>query len=501
MRVKRLYCVGLFLFIVIAAFGCKPEIDSFSPETNPVSMRVDSGPKVFNIETTMTNLNYKWVLDNVQQSSTTKSFIYTPTLADIGSHTLKVTASNSDGSVSVVWLIGVELFSPIWDRSYGGNGDDVAMAVQQTADGGYILAGYSNSTNISGTINHGDYDFYVVKLNNNGDVQWQALYGGSGLDKAHGITQTSDGGYIVVGSSQSQDIPGTANHGGSDFYVLKLSSSGAVQWQGLYGGSSDDCGMALQVTQDGGYAIAGYTSSSLLAYDGRLIKLNSLGTMTWEKTYDTGKMESIYAIKETVNIGGIANGFILTGTKNAISGWVVRTDTAGNILWQQTYGGSSILGCMLLGVQQVADGSFVVTGWVQKYIKKGNNKPDACTIKYSASGVKVWETLSGGISWDAASALEIMPGWSRYILTGKTQSDELPGSSGLPQVGDFDVYIGMLDASGTCIYQERCGDNDFDDSGNAIVSESGDPDGFLIAGQKGGVNAHDVYLLLYKINK
>ena len=116
MRVKRLYSVGLFLFIVIAAFGCKPEIDSFSPETNPVSMRVGSGPKVFNIETTMTNIKYKWVLDNVQQSSTTKSFIYTPTLADIGSHTLKVTASNSNGSVSHVWLIGVELFSPIWDH-------------------------------------------------------------------------------------------------------------------------------------------------------------------------------------------------------------------------------------------------------------------------------------------------------------------------------------------------------------------------------------------------
>jgi hypothetical protein len=499
MGMKRQYYIGLFLVIVLAAFGCNPPaINSFSP-TSPVSMRANT-TQIFTVNVTGNNLKYTWVLDNIPQVLT-KSFSYTPTTADIGSHTLKVTVSNADGSVSNVWKIGVQLFQPVWEKSYGGSGDDVATAVQQTADSGYILAGYSNSTNISGTVNHGDYDFYVLKLTATCAVEWQGLYGGSGLDKAHGIAQTSDGGYIVVGSSQSGDITGAANHGGSDFYVLKLTSTGAVQWQGLYGGSGDDFGLALQVSQNGAYAFSGYSSSSLLASDGRLIKLNSFGTVILDKTYDTGAMEFIYSLKETVNVFGIANGFILTGSKNGISGWVVRTNTAGTISWQQTYGGSSILGCILLGVQQADDGDFIVTGWVQKYDDKGNNKPDACTIKYSATGSKVWETLSGGISMDSASALENNQDWSRYILTGRTQSDELPGSSGLPQVGDNDVYISMLDTSGECLYQERFGNNALDDGGNAIVNTSGDPDSFLIAGQKGSGNAHDIYLLRYEINK
>ena len=345
---------------------------------------------------------------------------------------------------------------------------------------------------------HGGYDVYLIKLNRLGTVEWQAMYGGSGSDRGYDIALTTDGGFIVAGTSQSQDIAGVTNNGGIDFYVIKLSSTGVVEWQAMYGGRGNDYARAIQATKDSGYAIAGY-STSTLSSDGRLVKLNSSGAISWEKTYDTGSLEYFYGLKETTDNAGGATGYILTGNKNLLSGWVVRTDVSGGILWQDTYGGYPIYGCNLLGAQQVDDG-FIVSGWVQKYDESGNNSPDACTLKYDDDGDMLRESLTGGTSLDMASALEKAPGGMAFIITGRTESDDLTDDSEIKQVGDFDVYIGVLDSSGTCIFQERRGEVfDLDDSGNAVVNtySSGTYDGFLIAGQSGITTAHDVYVLRY----
>ncbi len=149
-----------------------------------------------------------------------------------------------------------------WQKCFGGSKSEEAKSIQQTSDGGYIVAGYSASTNGAVTENHGDSDYWVVKLNSTGNISWQKSFGGSYHDEARSIQQTSDGGYIVAGYSESTDGDVTGNHGDSDYWVVKLNSTGNILWQKSLGGSDDDEANSIQQTSDGGYIVAGYSQST-----------------------------------------------------------------------------------------------------------------------------------------------------------------------------------------------------------------------------------------------
>ena len=208
-----------------------------------------------------------------------------------------------------------------WENLLGGSGYDRGLSVQQTADGGYVLFGYSESSasgDVTGT-NHGNNDLWVVKLNGAGRFSWQQLLGGSGDDRGRSIQQTADGGYILLGystSSASGDVTGT-NHGGSDCWVVKLNPAGAIQWQKLLGGTGHDYGQSVQQTADGGYVLLGDSTSSV-----------------------SGDV---------------------TGTSHGESDfWVVKLNPAGAIKWQQLLGGSGY--DRGLSVQQTADGGYILFG-------------------------------------------------------------------------------------------------------------------------------------------
>ena len=157
-----------------------------------------------------------------------------------------------------------------WKKTLGGSYGDGAESIQQTDDGGYIVAGYtcSNDGDVDG--NHGYCDFWVVKLDENGTIQWQKCLGGRYLDLAYSIQQTSDGGYIVVGETRSNDGDVSGWHGGydengdpkPDMWIVKLDSNGNIQWQKCLGGSDYDVAESVQRTSDGGYIVAGWTSSN-----------------------------------------------------------------------------------------------------------------------------------------------------------------------------------------------------------------------------------------------
>ena len=149
-----------------------------------------------------------------------------------------------------------------WQKSLGGSGGDEAYAIQQTSDGGYIVAGHSSSNDGDVTGNHGYDDYWVVKLDVSGNIQWQKSLGGSGADMAVSIGQTSDGGYIVAGLSLSNDGDVTANHGSSDFWVVKLDVSGNIQWQKSLGGSGSDWALSIKQTSDGACIVAGHIMSN-----------------------------------------------------------------------------------------------------------------------------------------------------------------------------------------------------------------------------------------------
>jgi len=149
-----------------------------------------------------------------------------------------------------------------WQNSLGGTGDDYAFSIQQTNNSGYIVSGCSISNDGDVTGSHGNNDYWVVKLDLSGNIQWQKSLGGTGDDNAFSIQQTNDGSYIVAGNSSSNDGDVTGNHGYPDYWVVKLDSSGNLQWQKSLGGSLYDLATSIQQTNDGGYIVSGFSQSN-----------------------------------------------------------------------------------------------------------------------------------------------------------------------------------------------------------------------------------------------
>ncbi len=148
-----------------------------------------------------------------------------------------------------------------WQKALGGSGSDVAVSVQQTFDSGYIVAGSTTSGDGDVTLQHGARDFWVVKLSDTGGIQWQKTFGGTKEDGALWVRQTPDSGYIVAGYALSNDGDVTGNHGSYDYWILKLSATGNIVWQKTFGGTANDYAVSVQVAGSG-YIVAGYSNSA-----------------------------------------------------------------------------------------------------------------------------------------------------------------------------------------------------------------------------------------------
>jgi hypothetical protein len=181
-----------------------------------------------------------------------------------------------------------------WQKTYGGTDGEFAYSIRQTTDGGYIVSGYTHSFGAGGR------DIWILKLDSAGAVTWQKTYGGTNIDEFLGnIQQTSDGGYIIPGF--------TLSFGGPDAWILKLDSIGAVTWQKTYGGSYTEKARSIRQTADGGYIVLGYTFSPSTGVHSDLwiLKLDSVGVVTWQKTYGGAGNEFPRSIQLTTDGGYI----------------------------------------------------------------------------------------------------------------------------------------------------------------------------------------------------
>jgi hypothetical protein len=355
-----------------------------------------------------------------------------------------------------------------WQKSFGGPGWDVAHIIEQTSDGGFIVAGESTANGNDVTGNHGTYDYWVVKLDSTGNMQWQKSLGGTGADYAYSAVQTGDGGYIIAGRSNSSDGDVTGSHGNYDYWIVKLDVSGNIQWQKSLGGSSWDEAHAIQQTTDGGYIVAGFSDSDDgdvtgvhgFFFDYWIVKLDNAGNIQWQKAFGGSDDDEAYAIQQTADGGYIVAGYTLsndgdvTGHHGDYDYWVVKLDSAGNMQWQKCLGGSSE--DIATSVQQTTDGGYVVAGYsnsVDGDITNNYGSWDYWIVKLDGSGNIQWQKSLGGTNYDSGSFIrQTVDGG--YIVAGGTSSND-----GVVSVnyGDFDYWIVKLDSAGNLMWEKSLG--------------------------------------------
>jgi hypothetical protein len=297
-------------------------------------------------------------------------------------------SASSDGNLSFnhggnhdAWILKLDIFGNlVWQKTYGGSADDIALSIVQTNDGGYIFTGHTNSNDgdVGGLHNPsgGQDDIWVVKINDTGMIEWQKCLGGSKEEQGLCIRQTADNGYIVSGITTSNDGDVSGLHDSDDVWIIKLNNSGSLNWAKCYGGSGNESSCwSIQQTTDSGYIAAGSTDShdgdfnaSHGNYDLYLLKLGSDGSVKWTKTYGGTGGDGSFAVVQCSNYG-----YVIGGVTNSINGdvngvhihnpqtedaWVVRTDDTGKLIWQKCLGGSNNEGAYSL--LQVSDSEFVI---------------------------------------------------------------------------------------------------------------------------------------------
>ena len=340
------------------------------------------------------------------------------------------------GSISDYWLVKIDASGNIqWEGNYGGSNDDEAYSVQQTNDGGYIVAGETNSDDVDVSGNNGTgtflgADFWLVKLDSSGTIQWEGNYGGSNGDEAYSVQQTNDGGYIVAGESISDDGDVSGNNGQNDFWVLKLDASGTILWEGNYGGSDDDRARSIQQTDDGGYIVAGESlsddgdiSENNGGFDYWVVKLDASGTILWEGNYGGSDDDRARSIQQTDDGGYIVAGETTIAETPSwqdddLDYWLVKLDTSGTILWEENYGGSDY--DVAYSVQQTDDGGYIMVGESNSDdgdVSGNNGNEDYWLVKVNASGTIQWEENYGGGNGDIGKSVQQTDDGG-YILAG-----------------------------------------------------------------------------------
>jgi uncharacterized delta-60 repeat protein len=272
------------------------------------------------------------------------------------------------------WVLRLDRDGDIqWQKTYGGTDWDGARSIQQTSDDGYVVAGRTES------FGAGDSDFWVLKLDSDGNIQWQKTYGGADWDEARSIQQTSDGGYVVAGWTDSFGA------GDRDFWVLRLDGDGDIQWQKTYGGTDGDWPRSIQQTSDGGYVVAGYTYSFGAGIsDFWVLKLDSDGNIQWQKTYGGADSDGARSIQQTSDGGYVVAGYTYSfgvGASDSCDFWVLRLDGDGDIQWQKTYGGTDW--DWARSIRQTSDGGYVVAGRTESF---GAGRADFWVLKLDRGG-------------------------------------------------------------------------------------------------------------------
>lgn len=374
------------------------------------------------------------------------------------------------------------------NKSYGGTNEDYLYSLSPTANGGYVLLGWSDSDDIIVTGNHGLRDFWLINVKANGKIKKKKCYGGSNNDEGASVKQTTDGGFILAGASNSNNGNVKNNHGDYDVWVVKTRPNGKIQWQQSYGGSGADYAYDIHQTNDGGYIIVGVTFSgdgdvSGGNYHGGgdywVIKTNASGNILWQKCFG-GTGEDYSWSVEPVNgkyiVGGWSNSTDgdVTGNHGGFDYWAVEIDNAGNLNWQQCFGGSGE--DRGYDIKNTSDGGYAMSGWSNSTdgdVTGNHGDMDYWIIKMTATAIIQWQKSYGGSSEDVANRL-IQTSSGGYAITGYTQSSDgdITGFH-----GSIDGWVIQLDSAGNLLDKIALGGSSQDFSTGIIPR----PGGFMVS--------------------
>ncbi len=328
-----------------------------------------------------------------------------------------------------VYLVRLDAHGNLqWTKTIGGPAREEGNSLIQTSDGGYAIAGYTES------FGAGQLDVYVIKLDAHGNLQWTKTIGGPGGEIGHSLIQTSDGGYAIAGYTYFFGA------GEWDVYVVKLDANGNLQWTKTIGGPESEEGYSLIQTSDGGYAIAGYTYSfGAGKEDIYVVKLDANGNLQWTKTIGGPESDWSSSLIQTSDGGYAIAGYTNSFGEGGLDVYVVKLDANGNLQWTKTIGGKNTEeGFSLI---QTSDGGYAITGITSSdelptYF--GPAEADIYVVKLDANGNLQWTKTIGGPKDDWGISL-IQTSDGGYVIAGHTKSFG---------AGEADICIVKLDKNG-----------------------------------------------------
>ncbi|MEW6364509.1 MAG: PKD domain-containing protein [Acidobacteriota bacterium] len=353
-----------------------------------------------------------------------------------------------------------------WARVIGGNGSDIPRSVQQTSDGGYVLAG------ITWGSFGGDQDAWLVKLDASGVVSWQKTFGGAGSDWARSVRQTADGGYYLGCYS-------LAFGNGVEAWVLRLDSAGSVVWQRTYGGTSDDYLDSLEVTGDGGCVFTGDTTSfGAGGSNAWAVKLSPDGTVNWAKRRYVDQNESGVDITPDGS-GGYAMLADAAGGGGDRDAWFTRLDSNGNFVNNTRHLIGSIRSEVPQAIDRSGDGGWYVSG----YVPVPGNANDGLLMKLNSTGSPVWQKHVGGPGDDHFRAGQSTSDGG-YVAVGESNNNGIDAD---------DLWVVKFDSSGSVVWQRTYGGVSGESGADICQTSDG---GYVVAGETTSYgNAKEVFIL------
>lgn len=404
-----------------------------------------------------------------------------------------------------------------WENTIGGGSTDILYTVKQSHDNGFLLGGFSSSTIYADKSenNIGSGDFWVLKLDTGGNVTWQNTIGGNSEDYLISIYETKDKGIILGGYSNSGIFADKdeENVGGYDYWIVKVDSVGDIQWQNTIGGNGDDVLQTIIQTNDNGYIVGGYSNSNIYGdksepnlgnFDYWIVKLDSLGAIEWQNTIGGNSYDYLYKIEQTFD-----NGYILGGASSSgISGdksevsissgaglptldyWIVRLDSTGNILWQNTIGGNSA--DYLYDIKENIDGGFIIAGASSSGISADKTLPsfgslDFWVLKISSTGNIIWQSVYGGDLEEGLEMVSLELTNYGYTIAGSSSSS-ISGNKTEANIGINDYWVISIDTLGAILWQKDIGGNLNDKLFSMVATNDG---GYFLGGQSNSNTSGD----------